>query len=479
MIPFLWRAYLGLGALIVGAYVFVPAGLGRDALYVAVGVSSAAAITLAVSLHRPLRRAPWWFMAGGIFAWSGGDALYSWFDHVRHTDPFPSAADALYLGAYVLFGAGFVLLVRGRRSGRDREGLIDSSIFTVALGLLSWVFLMRPTVADTAASGWERSIGLAYPLADVLLLGLLVRLVTSPGARTTSFRLLAGAGAALLAADSIFCVLNLYSSYDGGLVDLLWLASYVLWGAAALHPSMRTLSEPAPEPRVSFTRRRLLALTMASLTSPGTLAVQLLLGMVLDAWAVVLSSVVLFLLVIARMSGLLSHVQEQAGLLADLARTDSLTGLPNRRTADAELDRLRERADALALPLTVAMIDLDRFKLFNDTFGHQAGDRLLTETSNVWRSTLGRDLFLARYGGEEFVVLALGHTLEETATLINGLRQVTPAGQTFSAGVAQWDRPREGSGALLNRADLALYSAKRHGRDRVVTVDSTSTAASC
>jgi diguanylate cyclase (GGDEF)-like protein len=242
---------------------------------------------------------------------------------------------------------------------------------------------------------------------------------------------------------------------------------------------MRTLSEPAPEPRVSFTRRRLLALTMASLTSPGTLAVQLLLGMVLDAWAVVLSSVVLFLLVIARMSGLLSHVQEQAGLLADLARTDSLTGLPNRRTADAELDRLRERADALALPLTVAMIDLDRFKLFNDTFGHQAGDRLLTETSNVWRSTLGRDLFLARYGGEEFVVLALGHTLEETATLINGLRQVTPAGQTFSAGVAQWDRPREGSGALLNRADLALYSAKRHGRDRVVTVDSTSTAASC
>ncbi|WP_345713935.1 GGDEF domain-containing protein, partial [Kineococcus glutinatus] len=147
--------------------------------------------------------------------------------------------------------------------------------------------------------------------------------------------------------------------------------------------------------------------------------------------------------------------------------TDALTGLPNRRTADAELERLCARARAEGRPLSVAMIDLDRFKVFNDTFGHQAGDKLLQGAAEAWRSTLEeRGVLLARYGGEEFQALALGLRAEQLQAVLEGARAGTPAGQTFSAGVAQWDGA-EGVALLVGRADVALYAAKRAGRDRV------------
>jgi diguanylate cyclase (GGDEF)-like protein len=318
---------------------------------------------------------------------------------------------------------------------------------------------------------------MAYPLGDVLVFGVLARVLTTAGARTAAFRLLLGAGACLLAADVGFGLSTLEGSFFTSWVNMLYLASYVLWGAGALHPSMRATSEPAPEAAATFTRGRLTLLTVASLVAPGTLAAQSLLDLPLDVWAVVVSSVVLFLLVILRMSGLLRQVQEQAGQLADLARTDSLTGLPNRRTADAELERMVRLAAADGSPVTAAILDLDRFKAFNDTFGHQAGDRLLTESAAAWKGQLaGRQCVLARYGGEEFLVLSLGQDLGPFVEMLHRMRVATPAGQTFSAGAARWDGT-ETAAALLGRADVALYAAKRSGRDRVHTAQAAGVAA--
>ncbi len=189
----------------------------------------------------------------------------------------------------------------------------------------------------------------------------------------------------------------------------------------------------------------------------------------------VISSGALSVLVVVRMAGLLRRVQSQAGRLAELARTDGLTGLPNRRSADAELVRMSARARLEGLPLTVAMIDVDRFKPFNDTYGHQAGDRLLAESAGAWRRALGVDdapdrRVLARYGGEEFMALLLGGTSDQPVELLQRARTVTPAGQTLSVGVALWDGVEDGA-ALVHRADLALYEAKRSGRDRLVRAD--------
>jgi diguanylate cyclase (GGDEF)-like protein len=118
-------------------------------------------------------------------------------------------------------------------------------------------------------------------------------------------------------------------------------------------------------------------------------------------------------------------------------------------------------------PLAVAVLDLDRFKDFNDRYGHQTGDRLLKEATAAWRASLRAEHLFARYGGEEFSLLMAGTTRLEATAALERLRAVTPLGQTFSAGLALWDGS-ESADALFARADEALYEAKRAGRDRVV-----------
>jgi diguanylate cyclase len=150
-----------------------------------------------------------------------------------------------------------------------------------------------------------------------------------------------------------------------------------------------------------------------------------------------------------------------------MARTDDLTGLPNRRAWDHEIGREIARARRQGTPVTVAMVDLDHFKTYNDANGHLAGDRLLKEAAGTWRSVLRTTDLIARYGGEEFAIALPGCAEEEAERLIDRLRAVTPAGESCSAGIAEWDGA-EHAEQLLGRADRALYEAKQAGRNRTV-----------
>ncbi len=156
------------------------------------------------------------------------------------------------------------------------------------------------------------------------------------------------------------------------------------------------------------------------------------------------------------------------GQLEYMARTDSLTGLPNRRYWEQQLPRELARARRDENPLCVAMLDLDHFKAFNDRRGHQAGDQLLTEAAAAWRLALRPYDILARFGGEEFSVILPGCATPDAVRLIERLRFVTPSGESCSAGIAEWDGD-EHADALVGRADAALYRAKRAGRDQSVT----------
>lgn len=162
--------------------------------------------------------------------------------------------------------------------------------------------------------------------------------------------------------------------------------------------------------------------------------------------------------------------QERAELLARveaMARTDVLTGLPNRRAWDEELTNAIARARRQGSPLALAMVDIDHFKLFNDTHGHVAGDALLASAATAWRRALRVTDFLARYGGEEFAVLLPHCAHGEAKELVERLRVAMPEQQTCSIGVAGWDGA-ESPDELLTRADVALYEAKRGGRNSVV-----------
>ena len=147
--------------------------------------------------------------------------------------------------------------------------------------------------------------------------------------------------------------------------------------------------------------------------------------------------------------------------LAGIASTDALTGLPNRRAWDSNL------AHALAeeQQLTIAMLDLDHFKDFNDTYGHPAGDRLLRETAAAWREELRAGDFVARLGGDEFALLLPHCNTANALEVVERLRLRIPNEQTCSAGIAT-HQPGTPPEALVAQADIALYEAKTAGRNR-------------
>ncbi len=148
--------------------------------------------------------------------------------------------------------------------------------------------------------------------------------------------------------------------------------------------------------------------------------------------------------------------------LSDLASTDPLTGLPNRRAWDARVNQ----ALGASHQVTIAMLDFDHFKEFNDTYGHPAGDLLLKETAAIWREQLREGDLLARLGGEEFGLLLIDCDNSKALEVIERLRGLIYREKTCSAGFAA-RRPGESAEAVMARADRALYDAKALGRDRV------------
>jgi diguanylate cyclase (GGDEF)-like protein/PAS domain S-box-containing protein len=150
-----------------------------------------------------------------------------------------------------------------------------------------------------------------------------------------------------------------------------------------------------------------------------------------------------------------------------MARTDDLTGLANRRAWDEELRREVERATRHGYELHVVMLDLDHFKVFNDTKGHQAGDAILREVGAVWRLAARVTDFVARYGGDEFALLLPVCTHEDATAVVDRLRAALPDGLTCSAGLAHWNR-KMSPDELIAQADAALYEAKGAGRNQTL-----------
>ena len=161
------------------------------------------------------------------------------------------------------------------------------------------------------------------------------------------------------------------------------------------------------------------------------------------------------------------QLRHQTNRLQVVAGTDPLTGAANRRTWDEELSAALARAARDGVPLSMALIDIDHFKGYNDRHGHQGGDRLLKEAAAAWRNILRVTDVLARIGGDEFAILLPGCALEMAATIADRLRAAVPASAGCSVGVAVWDAQESALG-FVARADRALYEAKERGRDRVV-----------
>jgi diguanylate cyclase (GGDEF)-like protein len=159
---------------------------------------------------------------------------------------------------------------------------------------------------------------------------------------------------------------------------------------------------------------------------------------------------------------------ERIALLQQLnqaARTDPLTKVANRRGWEESLDRELARARRQGAPLSVALIDIDHFKAYNDSKGHPQGDALLTAAAQHWYGQLRPTDLLARVGGEEFAALLPGCPSEFAVVVAERLRAGMPDAQTCSLGVVTWDGQASAT-ELYAAVDAALYHAKEGGRNQ-------------
>jgi diguanylate cyclase (GGDEF)-like protein/PAS domain S-box-containing protein len=302
----IWQAYLAAGALLCALYAWVPPFAGSGPVMNVLGLSPVVAIVVGLRLHRPTSTGPWWLFAVGFgLFWLGDLYTYSYPRLFGAEVPFPSIGDGFYVLVYPALMAGLLVLVRRRNPERDRAGLIDSLIMTLGLALLSWVALIAPYLQDGSMDTVAKLVSVAYPLGDILLLAAAIRLAVDSGRRQPAFYLLAASIVALLATDFVYGVMTLNGTYDGQVIlDAGWISFYLLWGAAALHPSMSGLERPSRDRDLKLTPFRLTLLTGASLIAPVVEATQELGDGDVDLMVIIGASAVLFALVVARMAGL-------------------------------------------------------------------------------------------------------------------------------------------------------------------------------
>lgn len=466
----LWAVALSLATAGIVIYLLaVPSSVEQELTYVIVGLG-AVAVAFAGVLALPRRaRGPWWGVVGYAAFAQVGDIVYLRQEHSESGLVFPGPADALYFLGYLSMLVALVLFIRQYSRGHSLGTWIDTAILTIAVISVVGVFVLAPTARAGDLRGIELAVTLAYPVTDIILIAALARLLAGLTRFTPAIALLTAGFGVTFIADLAYAGVSIARPEQElpAWTDALYLVTFVALAAAVWTRSAgRELAgreDDIDRPGVG----RMLALALGALAVPLTLLVLSAIAGSPGGMALSIGCVIIIGLVLWRFQMLLVLVATQAQLLDSLARTDPLTRLPNRRTLDHELSRVTAEAALQGRPLTIAMLDLDHFKRFNDQFGHPAGDEALIACATRWREQTGDSGFLARYGGEEFAVLLPGLGLGRALPLLEQLRASTASPHTVSIGVAE-RRPGETGFETMSRADRALYRAKESGRDQVV-----------
>jgi diguanylate cyclase (GGDEF)-like protein len=497
-----WLGYLCAGLAVVVIGPLLP-NLVQEALYAALGTSAFVAVAVGIRLHRPERPLAW-----RVLLLAFGCAVVAnliWAAMTMMGVPIPgfSAVDVVYYAMYPLLALALAILpVHGRYSS-PLAGMTEAGIITCTAAVLWWTVLVDPLVVDHGALPRDPDF-VAYPVLDLMLLAMAVRLLLVTGARAVSYLLIVAAAAALLTADTAYFVVVAKTGdlTAPALVSLTWLLANVLMGAGALHPSMRST---AAEGHVDARRDRLVALPVYVLLvvlTPIITGVSLVMEMRTEMFdvfdvaiplgATTLTAVLLVLRLRqltkvaqlratdldARTVDLEGALRSQAVLQQELghrALHDPLTGLPNRLMLHGRIGSALEHHT----PGALLIVDIDGFKDVNDRFGHAMGDDLLLAVAERIGALIGPAHLLARPGGDEFAVLMEdvddAAVLERGTAVIEAMRRpVTVRGHelyaTVSAGVRTLD-PTGQTVDMLRDADLALHAAKASGRDQLVVYD--------
>ncbi|MEU7904407.1 EAL domain-containing protein [Actinoplanes sp. NPDC049118] len=429
----------------------------------------------------PAHRRPWRLLLGAATLFLVGIVIRAVVPGAGASPPTSMALipDAFVLPGYVLMGYGFADLLRRRRAADDDPARVDALLVGLAAAFMCWTYLIVPSMSQTDLTPL-RVANSFFPVIDVVLLVLAAQLALSGGARQPSLWLLILAAGTMFSGDFIFML------RDGGLadvpqhaIDVLFMATFLLVGAAGLHPSMRTLTEPQQivVKDLSKVRTVLIALMVVVPTIITTMRpVTSLLNSIVSAGLCSL----LILAVFARVVRSNNSRARAERATRRRATHDALTDLPNRELLAETIASWGERAADDQQEISLLFIDLDRFKMVNDHWGHQVGDELLCEVAGRLSTQIRGEDLVCRIGGDEFVIAlaspshsALAESLADRVLAEFARPFELSVGNVVisaSIGVA---KAHGGARALelIRDADTAMYKAKDNGRNAYALFD--------
>jgi two-component system cell cycle response regulator len=402
-------------------------------------------------------RLAWGLFAIGLLAWGLGDLYFTVSLWNLEEIPLPSPADAGYLALYPPVYAGLALLVRSRVVTTDRSLWVDGIIAALALGALSATLLFDAIVASTGGSSGSIATNLAYPFADLLVVALAAGVLAMSGWKlNTAWGWIGGGLVVFAVTDSVYLYQSAVGGYDTGqLLDAGWPLAALMVAVAAWLPAEEVRAKP-PERFRSIVLPIILALVCLGMLAYDHFERVNILALVLASGTM--------LALVARLGVTFADNVRMLAASRREARTDALTGLGNRR---ALMDDL-EHALAARTPAVLALYDLDGFKMYNDSFGHGAGDALLTRLGANLRSAVGGRGHAYRMGGDEFCILCEtgGDGVSEFVAAAGFA--LTERGESFSVGCSFGSilLPEEAktSRSALSIVDARMYLDKQGGR---------------
>ena len=428
-----------------------------------VGYAGCAALCVWRAIARPAGRRGWGMLAAGLVLFTAGSVLWTSWIQFFNPVPYPSIADACFLGFFVMAFPGIGLLVRDTLPKTSKTIWVDALIAALGVAALEATLVIGPIWKASAGDFGTVATNIAYPIGDLVLVTMIVAVFAVRGWRPSRLWWTLGMGLVIFAAaDSVYVLRVTSGTYVTGTpLDSLWLIGAFFMVIAA----WQGLSARARlSPRIQATNIVPALFVVSSLgivvyatAFPG----QFFLGVALATTTLVIA--------LARST----YAFRQLRALADSkreARTDELTGLPNRRLF---FERLVVCFEPSPTPhrLAVLMIDLDRFKEINDSLGHHVGDDVLRELGPRLTAAAGSTGTVARLGGDEFgMVLSPLVDMSEATEMAERVREVLRApfeleGMSLrvdaSIGIALAPDHGTTPEAVLQKADVAMFAAKR------------------
>jgi diguanylate cyclase (GGDEF)-like protein len=451
-------------------------------VFLVIALGTIAAVVIGARNHLPRsERRPWWALVASLSVFLIGAVLRESLPGAAADPPGPAALipDAVMLAAYMLLAYSFIDILRRRRT-TDDSARIDAVLFGIGAAFATWTFLIYPQITARDVLTGPELFAAFFPVIDVGMLVLVLQLLMTGGSRRPAQWLIMLACGVMFGGDLFFAVrASAVLGVSPRLFDAFFLISYCALGAAALHPSMRSLTAPQRVVIADLSPARTIGIA-AVLVAPAILAT---LSPPSGVWNGVVRIGLSVLLTLAVMIRIVRANNSRARAEQNARRRathDPLTDLPNRGLLEDTITSWSDEATEAEQEISLLFIDLDRFKMVNDHWGHEVGDELLCAVAGRLSAMVRSEDLVCRIGGDEFVIAlaspshpALAESFAERLlvefaapfTLSVGRVVITPSiGVARSAGAGE-------ALVLIRDADTAMYKAKGAGRNSYAMFD--------